>query len=129
MGCKPKGVKLEGYEGATTICKGGLKHDPETWHISKAQISNAPTPVEESMPGCLVLNNIFTICHSNKVRDHYTCITYISTYTQTHANKSHNNIYIYINAHVQHLIYWQWQPVCDTLFVMQRLALENKITK
>jgi len=38
-------------------------------------------------------------------------------------------IYIYIDAHVQHLIYWQWQPVCDTLFVMQRLPLENKITK
>jgi hypothetical protein len=34
------------------------------------------------------------------------------------------HLYIYINAHVQHFIYWQGQRVCDALFIhMQRLFL------
>ncbi len=32
-------------------------------------------------------------------------------------------LYMYINAHVQHLIYWQGQPVCDALFVVRQSIL------
>jgi hypothetical protein len=47
MGCGPKGVKLGGCESASMIGggvgKGGLKHEPKTWHVSEGQVSGVPT--------------------------------------------------------------------------------------
>jgi hypothetical protein len=48
---------------------------------------------------------------------------YKHIYAQTHKHIqiNHRIIYVYlctyINAHVQHFIYWQGQHVCDALFI------------
>jgi hypothetical protein len=45
------------------VGQGCLKHEFETWHVSKVQVSSALAWAWEFVLGCLGLNDTFRMCH------------------------------------------------------------------